>query len=1303
MSKKPEGASPQPPGPSPFIPEHVLDIPTQRLYALSLGLLCQAIKLFDFFQYLLFSDDTQTTSYTRKWMLADFLFCVCLARLRIPRLNYPKSVVILQVLSLCLFDGFLFGGLTVNMGIGGSWTIPPTKGISSQKHVSDNLLSWTNYVPTFGLGALVRYGSGQYDSHLVGHHTVRMSPISTARLNPHSETFCISSAGKSVLIPVLLNNTIPSNLRYTLVPLAYSHSPMEVEKQKAVGKIKQVELSARDLKAIEHSRQEFLQASRLASQPSSEDDDFDEYDDDDEVSPGGSSLQKSQTMAYIEIHSTGVLRLDRVLDSGNNAARLIYPSDLTIAPCPTAEFIKDDEVADQEDIRCAPPALAGGAGEELNLSISMYGIPPLRLQWSKEINGKKEHFTVEGIEGGSHPHQKAQDEGRRAASSGYGVPQRLTVPLTVALDAVGTHSYALDTVTDALGNTAHAGSRHHNGLSNKKVLRSTTVLPRPAVSFKGCGPGRDAALKIGEKASLTIPIKGADSLDGPWKVRVKYQPTNDDGSGKESKKRKGWTSMTFTSEENRRDISISANSPGEYVVVGVQGKYCEGDVLSPETCKVVERPRPSAEIEWKKIHECSGDIGVSASLVMHGTPPFKVRYRMQRNDEPSIERIETFTSSKGDFTIQPDRSGHYTFAFTHISDAYYGLVDLGGPSIDQIVHPPASVDFSRTGRRQISSCSGNTVDVDIDLRGTGPWNVDAQVVGGKGSEVIRVEGINTPRKTLQIPIPPAIDRDGGSFEINLLSVEDSYGCKKSVSVPSIVVNVRRVKPTAKFYGSGDKRKITMLEGETANLPLRLTGDGHWTVKYRLAEKPTLVRTATISSPNGEIHVTEKGTYELVGVSDSQCSGSIISESAKYEVNWLSRPSARLSAGIEATFEPHNGSHILAPICEGLPDHVDLELTGRPPFQIMYNVARASDAGGTIILDQPSFSSIQPHTRFQLRTSEPTRVYYEVKQIGDALYPLAKNKQAIIPRSQRLLFEQQVLKRPSALFKTHNRMSYCLNDAFTPRDFFSHDGLIELSGTPPFSLELSIKHLATEVHRETFQINENTWRLDIPAFSFQSIGPHQVTIESVLDASHCEQTVMDPLFKSIWVDIAETAAIVPFEKREHYCVGDVTQFQLEGIPPWTVGYKVNGKSSVKEVKSPRFSYLHQQPGEFIVTSIAHQHKMCKAAVTDLRYVVHSLPSAQVGDGSDRTEDLHEGEQAMVAFKFTGEPPFTFTYQRTELPTKRGAQGKVLETHTVSGIQTNEYTIQSPLEGTWAVTFVQDRYCRYPPAQPEEKGR
>ena len=121
------------------------------------------------------------------------------------------------------------------------------------------------------------------------------------------------------------------------------------------------------------------------------------------------------------------------------------------------------------------------------------------------------------------------------------------------------------------------------------------------------------------------------------------------------------------------------------------------------------------------ITNSSGDTGVSASLIFHGTPPFQVYYRTQRDKEDPRNLFKTFTNSRGELTLQPEHSGHYFYTFLHLSDANYKKVELKGPSIDQIVHPLAAADFvptTGTGRskRMVNSCSGNMVDIEVDLR-----------------------------------------------------------------------------------------------------------------------------------------------------------------------------------------------------------------------------------------------------------------------------------------------------------------------------------------------------------------------------------------------------------------------------------------------------------------------------------------------------------------------------------------------------------------------------------------------------------
>jgi hypothetical protein len=73
------------------------------------------------------------------------------------------------------------------------------------------------------------------------------------------------------------------------------------------------------------------------------------------------------------------------------------------------------------------------------------------------------------------------------------------------------------------------------------------------------------------------------------------------------------------------------------------------------------------------------------------------------------------------------------------------------------------------------------------------------------------------------------------------------------------------------------------------------------------------------------------------------------------------------------------------------------------------------------------------------------------------------------------------------------------------------------------------------------------------------------------------------------------------------------------------YRVNGKAYTQEAKQSPFS--QQQPGEFKITSIAQQQKMCKSTVADLSYAVHPLPTAQVGQGNKIFQDIHEGKRVV----------------------------------------------------------------------------
>lgn len=414
---------------------------------------------------------------------------------------------------------------------------------------------------TFGL--LSSSYSTSSDAHLLGQHTVRMSPISTAQLNPDSTTFCLSSSSDAALIPILLNNTTPTSLRYSLRSLDGSHTEY-------------IDVSAKELKAIEQTRQSALQVAKTTIPKA--DDDYDEYDDDDDSNTSKriahSSLQRSQSLLHVRLARPGRVRLERVMDSSGIEARLLYPYDVLITHCPRVQFV-DDPIA--AEIRCA------GQDTDHQLMIDISGVTPLSLRWFKMVNGRRESFLVEGIEGDLAPKTPPPAAGEAPPVRRNLVHQSLQVPLSVSTTVVGTHVYALEEVTDAVGNIVRVGAGMPSVESDAyatTTTRSFQVLRRSSVSFKHCGPGQPTAIRIGGEAALTIAVNEADTFDLPLEVTVKYQPRPpSEGDRPSTRSDKPWVKKLST-ENNRRDIALQAQAPGEYTIQKVTGKVSPSFFLS---------------------------------------------------------------------------------------------------------------------------------------------------------------------------------------------------------------------------------------------------------------------------------------------------------------------------------------------------------------------------------------------------------------------------------------------------------------------------------------------------------------------------------------------------------------------------------------------------------------------------------------------------------------------------------------------------------------------------------------------------
>lgn len=161
----------------------------------------------------------------------------------------------------------------------------------------------------------------------------------------------------------------------------------------------------------------------------------------------------------------------------------------------------------------------------------------------------------------------------------------------------------LDSVIDGHGNVQSLNDAPLLSVSKsprQTLSRSVTVLKRAAVSFLDCAPGKPKSLLVGSEAVLTIGAREYDIQDGPWDVKVQFQPSPDTGSSK--KATKPWT-KSYSTVPGQTQLTVPAHVPGEYRILEVNGQHCSADTLSPDICPVIRQPHPSAKIEWESIHE----------------------------------------------------------------------------------------------------------------------------------------------------------------------------------------------------------------------------------------------------------------------------------------------------------------------------------------------------------------------------------------------------------------------------------------------------------------------------------------------------------------------------------------------------------------------------------------------------------------------------------------------------------------------------------------------------------------------------
>lgn len=924
---------------------------------------------------------------------------------------------------------------------------------------------------------------------------------------------------------------------------------------------------------------------------------------------------------FVPVRKTGIYRLQRVVDKSELDVRTKI-SDALVVSCPRA-LIKNSHTN-----KCK--------GELSNLVLEVEGTPPLKIKYSRQVNLLDRGYSFQNIQPDNLRSPLLTQRSSGALFSinqpdiSWAQSQKIDVPLNESLNVGGEWFYAIEEVHDASGNVANYSALFEEGerpsSKSPSQWHQFSIHERPRLSLSGCDDQRPLEVAYGDSVNIPLNFQNVGigyADDGPFTVAYSFSNADPAQKQKDSDNSK---TLALKSLDQKSPIKES----GWYSLQSVSSQYCPGEVLEPASCYLHNPPEPELSVKTERVFDrCANNaIGLLVDLDLTGSPPFRLRYSVEssvsgRGTTTKTQRIDGLRTQ---LDLTPPEAGFYRYRFLDIEDSVYSPRSLRDkvPVLEQDVKPPASAHLLSQGR-VLKACFGESVAVDVSFLGEAPWTLQYELLNnGKRSK----HTLESENEVATITTDKLVN--GGEYVLALTSVKDKSNCKRTLK-ENVKIDARSKPPHAAFGQIEKKRSVTALQGSKIDIPLRLSGEKPWTVKYRNVKASSSVLDQVFWDSNGLLSVHNDGLYELVEVFDKSCPGSVDQSANDFEVSWIPRP--RITAVDSSPLEQNNNAvsrYVKPEVCQGDDDSLELRLSGTPPFAIQYEQRRKTDRGSSSARSRNLNTALNV-VAMEMDTSEPGQYSYKFTKVGDNLYDHD-------PKRESLEIVQRVNSLPSAKFDSPGHVyGFCKEDASGEETI-----PITLEGLPPFSLEITIKHHSTAKPEIVTipKIPSHRHNLPIPRRHLD-LGQHVVSIHKVRDARGCQwSTEFDP--SSVRVAVSDVPTIIPLESKVDYCVGERLSFSLSGHAPFEVFYTFNGAQRKATSQSTDFRRIAERPGDFTITAVGDGASgKCKAH-KDITKIIHEMPSVRISKGQLSVVDIHEGGEAELYFEFWGTPPFEFTY-------------------------------------------------------------
>jgi PKD repeat protein len=269
-----------------------------------------------------------------------------------------------------------------------------------------------------------------------------------------------------------------------------------------------------------------------------------------------------------------------------------------------------------------------------------------------------------------------------------------------------------------------------------------------------------------------------------------------------------------------------------------------------------------------------------------GTPPFSFTYTVN-----NLNPVTVSNTHSNPYIISATVPGSYNV--TAFTDTASTATCLTGTT-DVILNPAPTAAITNT---VTSVCSGESVQIPVNFTGNWPYSFTYTL---NAANPVSIDNIYSDTYTISASAP-------GTYTLASLS---GGGCMGSNLSGSAVISLNQ-SPHAEI----SNLTTTVCAGQSTAIPVHFTGTPPWSLTYNIDnQNPEVVNNITDS--NYLLNVSAAGNYQIVVLSDANCSSGTFSGAAMVAINSLPT----------ATILSNNVS-----VCNGEATTIEIGFTGMAPW------------------------------------------------------------------------------------------------------------------------------------------------------------------------------------------------------------------------------------------------------------------------------------------------------------------------------------------------------------------------------------